>query len=302
MTSPSSGSQASQRDFDKEAASTGPADADVHAGRIMGASRIGAKVASSRKCDIHAISKHEVIKIYSPDVPLEDIERCASLSYAVYQTGLPVPRSHPLPVKIHDGRYGIIFDRVHGPTLSEQMFNKPAKLAHFTRILAAQHKIVHSRSDVAGLPLQHEVLARKIARLDALGVDEQSKLLRLLESLPAGNTLCHGDFHCENVIAGKDRHMFIDWGDATLGNALGDIARTWLIMRFVTGLGWMARAYCWLFAGFYERNCLRGTTCSRKELGAWKLIYAAVRLGESVPERELAHLRRYVRASMARFD
>jgi uncharacterized protein (TIGR02172 family) len=279
---------------------TGTMNDDVYAGRIMGPSRIGAKVASSRKCDIHAISKHEVIKIHRLDMPLEDIERCARLSYAVFKAGLPVPRSHPLPVKVHDGRYGIIFERVHGSMLSEQMSKKPASLPRFTRVLAQQHKIVHSVSDVAGLPVQAEALAQKIRKLDCLDELDRLKLLQLLESMPAGNTLCHGDFHCENVISSKSRHMFIDWGDCTLGNELGDVARTWVIMRFVTGFGWMTRAYCWLFASLYERNYLRGTTHSRKELDAWKVICAAARLSESVPEKELTHLRRFVRSALAR--
>lgn len=274
---------------------------DPYDWQILGSRQIGSKIASTRSADIHAISKHEVVKIHHRNVPLEDIERCARISFAVHQAGLPVPRSHARPVKVHDGRFGIIFERVQGSMLAEQMLKDPVRLPRYTRILAAQHKIVHGVSDVADLPLQSDVLAEKIGKLDSLDGNERDKVLRLLASLPGGNALCHGDFHCENVMSNAQGYTFIDWGDATLGNPLADVARTWLIMRFVTVLGWKARAYCWLFSSFYARDYLRKTSWSRKEFDAWKVVNAAARLAESVPQREIAHLRRFVKSSLARY-
>ena len=51
-------------------------------------------------------------------------------------------------------------------------------------------------------------------------------------ALNTGPTLvCHGDFHPLNVIVNGDTATVIDWTDAGLGDAMGDVARTALLLR-----------------------------------------------------------------------
>ena len=116
--------------------SQAPAIVDDYDAHLLSARQIGSKIASTRSSDIHAMSKHEVIKIHHPNIPLEDIERCARVSFAVHQAGIPVPRSHARPVKIYDGRFGIIFERLQGPLLADLMLKQPAGISHFARTLA----------------------------------------------------------------------------------------------------------------------------------------------------------------------
>ena len=50
-----------------------------------------------------------------------------------------------------------------------------------------------------------------------------------LDTGPA--VVCHGDFHPLNVIVNGDTATVIDWTDAGLGDAMGDVARTALLLR-----------------------------------------------------------------------
>src|SRR5262249_42867679 len=51
---------------------------------------------------------------------------------------------------------------------------------------------------------------------------------RVLDRLPAGDRLCHGDYHPGNVLLGADRTAVIDWTGAVRGVAEADHARTLL--------------------------------------------------------------------------
>ena len=91
--------------------------------------------------------------------------------------------------------------------------------------------------------LQVEVLKQKVPLLTKLKDKMHRKisatkfekttrydLHMLLESLPAHDKLCHGDFNPGNIIVSPDgRKFIIDWAHATQGNASADVARTYLL-------------------------------------------------------------------------
>lgn len=54
--------------------------------------------------------------------------------------------------------------------------------------------------------------------------------MKELKSLPEGDSVCHGDFHPDNVLLSDDDVTIIDWMDASRGNPLADIARTSIIL------------------------------------------------------------------------
>src|ERR671924_42075 len=52
----------------------------------------------------------------------------------------------------------------------------------------------------------------------------------VLEQLPDGDRLCHGDFHPANVLVGKRGPVAIDWHRAARGDPMGDLARSRVIL------------------------------------------------------------------------
>src|SRR5262249_32610054 len=55
--------------------------------------------------------------------------------------------------------------------------------------------------------------------------------LAMLEALPDGDRLCHGDFHPANVLVGRNGPAVIDWTGATRGDPAADLARTRLLLQ-----------------------------------------------------------------------
>ena len=67
---------------------------------------------------------------------------------------------------------------------------------------------------------------------EAQNIDENAKyeLLQRLEGMKNHDKLCHGDFVPSNIIVKENGdYSIIDWSHATIGNASGDVANTFLL-------------------------------------------------------------------------
>jgi len=56
----------------------------------------------------------------------------------------------------------------------------------------------------------------------------QTAVLHHLAQLPIANTVCHGDFHPDNIMLTPTGPIVIDWIDATQGHPAADIT-AWLL-------------------------------------------------------------------------
>lgn len=174
--------------------------------------------------DVFAWGAGCVLKLLHKGFPLSKAEREFNITRAVHAIGCPAPAA--LDVIERDGRFGIVFERVDGPSLFEVVQASPWKLISPARKLAEMHAQLHACLAPDALPAQRRQIGERIDA--APGVAEHSKRearLRLAE-LPDGDTLCHGDFHPKNILLTERGPRIIDWGGATRGDALGDVART----------------------------------------------------------------------------
>src|SRR3546814_7594415 len=65
----------------------------------------------------------------------------------------------------------------------------------------------------------------------ALVTGVQTCALPILDALPDGDRLCHGDYHPGNVIETAGGPVVIDWPAVTRGHPDADYARTLLLLR-----------------------------------------------------------------------
>jgi aminoglycoside phosphotransferase (APT) family kinase protein len=134
---------------------------------------------------------------------------------------------------------------------------------------------------------QKDRLRRQILQAPLLSQRTRRAALGILEELPGGECLCHGDFHPGNVMLDGSRELVIDWHDASCGNPAADVARTWLLLRTALWSHRMTRrivvglAGRWLFHGYFNRyqELVPGV---REEFHRWRLPVVAARLSEGV--------------------
>jgi len=154
------------------------------------------------------------------------------------------------------------------------------------RVLATAHLAVHRVAAPAELPDLRQVLAARIH--DAhLPPHLRHFALRVLDGLPDGDRLCHGDYHPGNVLL-ADRTAVIDWAGAARGVPEADHARTLLLLRWadpLPGTPPLSRALIAagrsLLAHHYTQTYQHGAPPLR-QVDSWLLVHAAARLSEGI--------------------
>ena len=248
----------------------------------------GPMVARGRTAEIFTWGDNQVLKLFLGWYPTADAEHEARLTRVVHEAGLPVPAVEGI-VEV-DGRPGIVFERVDGPSMLGELTTKPWKLLWFARLLAELQAGMHSL-EAPELPSQQGKLENGIRTAAALSAQTKEAVLEALAELPDGRAVCHGDFHPDNIIMSSRGPIIIDWMDVTQGNPLADVARTCLLLRMGEVPSFMARRWLInsvraLFHSIYLRRYLRLRPGSREEIDAWELPVAAARLSEDIPEEE----------------
>jgi uncharacterized protein (TIGR02172 family) len=190
----------------------------------------GFLIGRGRVADVYSWGEGQAIKLFRNGTTLAQVEQEAAIGRAIYQAGLPVPATGQV-IK-SDGHYGIVFERVNGPSMLAEMSAEPWKLIQYARVLAELHVAMHDVT-VPGLPSQRERLRRRIQGSAAMPSGQKAAALSALDRLPDDNKLTHGDFHPDNIVITPDGPVMIDWATAAQGNPVADVARTSLLL----GLG-----------------------------------------------------------------
>lgn len=243
-----------------------------------------ALIGQGRTAEIYAWNGDQALKLHRAGWSAAWVEHEAQVSGLVAATGLPVPAvGGTLEV---DGRYGILFERIAGPSLVQQFSAKPWTLLSALRAFTDLHLAMHART-VAGLPSQRERLACLIQDASPLPEEIRAAALERLHQLPDGAALCHGDYHPDNVLMTRTGAVIIDWGSASRGNPLADVARTELLLQVgelppsqVSNV--LLASARTLALRVYVRRYLRLRPASKRELAAWRLPIVVARFGEEI--------------------
>ncbi len=210
--------------------------------------RIGAGAYS----DVYAWKEGQALKLFDKSVAADDIDYEAQAVRAIHAEGLPVPKLvEELAI---DGRLGLVYELVEGETMFDICERTPLDRLRCARMLPEIHAQLHLCSGMASLKSQREELERRIhlASSNGLPADLQAAALNALAAMPDGDQLCHGDYWPENILMSAKGPVVIDWGGATIGDPLSDVARTFV---FKDAALYRAQAgpAMWIYSSFLER-------------------------------------------------
>ena len=125
-----------------------------------------------------------------------------------------------------EGRFGIVLQRLDGPTLLQLLRTRAVTFEQAGAILATLYISVHKTPpppDV--LSLRDWIDAASRTSRDILPEHIATGVLTLIDRLPPEDGLCHADLHPGNVIMTADGPRIIDWACALRASAVFDIAR-----------------------------------------------------------------------------
>jgi aminoglycoside phosphotransferase (APT) family kinase protein len=219
---------------------------------------------------------------------------------AARSAGLQVPEAFE-QVTVN-GRPGIVMKRLRGTDLLSVLGRKPWLVFRTGRPTGELHARINAARGPASLlrvkDVAQEILASLARREPAVQLEW---IRRVLERLPDGEALCHGDFHPGQLMLSDGECVAFDWAGAKRGDPLFDYARTRvlltigepppgtsLLLRFLAKVG--RRLLISSYARSYERNAAEPVDHAR--VRQWTVVNLAVRLFENIPGERPRLLRR----------
>ncbi|MBI0582609.1 MAG: phosphotransferase [Methanomassiliicoccus sp.] len=170
----------------------------------------------------------KIMKLFPAGTARAVAERELEMTMLAKRYGLETPFVHGI-VEV-DGRWGLQFDKVLGPTFTQWMVQHPDWLGRLTGYFAHEHHEVHMHK-VPELPRLKEMLAGLLDREEGLDGDEREDLVKKLARMPDGDWLCHMAFVPESITVSIDGPVVFNWGGAMRGDYIADVAMTSLLLE-----------------------------------------------------------------------
>jgi aminoglycoside phosphotransferase (APT) family kinase protein len=241
---------------------------------------LGSPIATGRTAEIFAWGDGRILKLTRADFPsiLADQEwRNARIAW---QAGARAPK----PIEIIDvaGRRGVVFDRLDGPNMAQCMQRSLHRIRAYARQLAGLHAELHTIA-APTLPSQHQRVAWTLEHSAILPEHLKATVNQLVAKLPDNDTICHGDFHPENILLTSRGPVIIDWEGCMHGSPAADVAATCLWIRTALMLGkglggWVMRQIGNQLERIYLAEYSRLAPGQLEQLEAWIAVLAACRL------------------------
>ncbi|RKF31450.1 aminoglycoside phosphotransferase family protein [Paraburkholderia fungorum] len=268
-----------------------------------------------RTSEVFEWSPGWVVKLFRSGYPLRQIELEASLVDCICRAtcenpAFRVPSSGGIVAV--SGRHGLLYRRAMGQLIVTAMRETGcrAPLARCGEQLADLHFAMHriqagAHTGLSGLPPQHAKLRWSIEaapdlprQLRAAALQALAALITLEARDAADMCLCHGDFHPANVLVCRDGTVsLIDWLSAERGSAIGDLAKTSVLLLFGRTSethvispreeGARRQVHDTYVKRYFELACLPDGPA---RLARWLPLAAMARLSEGVGNAERAAL------------
>lgn len=182
---------------------------------------LGEKIGEGATADIHVWAPGQVVKLFKPGVSPRFSRREAQMTRAGFAAGAP----EVLDEVTVEGRFGIVLQRLDGPTLLQLMQTGDVTSGQAGAVLAALYASVHKTPPAPDVASLHDWIDGASQRSrDVLPEHIAAGVITLIERLPPEDGLCHADLHPGNVIMTAAGPRIIDWGCALRAPASSTLA------------------------------------------------------------------------------
>jgi Ser/Thr protein kinase RdoA (MazF antagonist) len=182
---------------------------------------LGEKTGEGASADIHVWAPGQVVKLFKVGASPRFGRHEARMTRAASAAGAP----EVFGEVILEGRFGIVLQRLDGPTLLQLWQARAVTSEQVGAIPATLYASVHKTPPPPDVPpLRGWVDAVSQTSRDILPEHIATGVLTLIDGLPPEHGLCHADLHPGNVIMTADGPRLVDWGSATRAPAGLDLA------------------------------------------------------------------------------
>lgn len=251
---------------------------------------LGKVIGKGRTANVYEYGTDTIVKLLNSGFSNSVAEKEARIHTVVQDCGLPVPKLYD--VVMVEGRKGLIYQRINGVSMLESIRNAPNMMPKYANDLASLHLDIGSCSiQDDGLETVKKRYAGWISAVDELAEAEKEKVISNMEELPEGDTLCHCDFHPDNVLIDNGKYYIIDWLTAAKGLFCTDVMRSHMLIKYGSQADDMditpeMKMGIELFGNIYMDGILKSGRLNIDDVFRWEIPVLAARLYEGVPNGE----------------
>lgn len=188
----------------------------------------GRLIGTGNTANVYEYGEGKVLKLFHQGYPVEDVAKEFNNAMAIRDMNFEKPKAHE--VISFEGENGIIYDRVEGESLLDWTM-KTGDVKKCAEYMAKLHRtIVQNKID--NVSNYKDFLRFHILRASSEDLNKQKDTLQLLDKLPEGDSLCHGDFHPGNILISNGNTFVLDFMNICQGDLLYDVARTVFLVEY----------------------------------------------------------------------
>lgn len=166
-----------------------------------------------------------VVKVYySKQVTLEEIQNEINLAKKAFVMGIPTAIPFDI-VKVGE-YFGSVFELINAKSLANLINEDPTKLEQyiieFVEFLKNIHNIQISDNSVPSIVPTCHTWVNYVK--DLLDAPRAAKLIKMVDEIPALNTMLHGDYHVKNVMIQNGEMILIDMDTVCKGSILFELS------------------------------------------------------------------------------
>ena len=258
---------------------------------------------------VYRLDAETIVKVYyGSTVTLEQIQASRRSAQKLLALGIPVAIAFDV-VRV-EGGYGLVYELLDCKTVGEHIHEDPSSIERWAHDVAELLHLLHSTEVPEGTfpdardSGHHWVEVAK----EVLDDEQQARLHRMYDNMPAKNTLVHGDFHLGNMMVQGDEIILIDTDDVAQGDPIIDLASMELTFGFITteeqamatmgvSVDEMQRFYNAFLKEYYgtdDEALLQRYAAPRKLHGMVKLLYGICktdRLPQEIKDQHIPVMR-----------
>ena len=180
---------------------------------------------------VYRLDEETIIKVYHDGSPLSLIEKEREYAKNAFVHGVPSAIAYDI-VDTEEG-YGVVFEMAGATTVGKYIMAHPDKLQEYAVKFGTLLKTLNTtEADPKLYGDIKDIYRDRLKKGEQYFTDEENaQLEKILNSIPNGSGMIHGDYHTNNVMVQSDGELvLIDMADISRGNGLFDIGGAYLVM------------------------------------------------------------------------
>lgn len=177
---------------------------------------------------IYEWEEGKVVKLFHRGYPRDAVEREFHNAMVIRDMKFNKPKAYE--IVFCDECFGIVYDRGEGESLLDWVI-RTGDAEKCATYMAKLHREI-LKNETSSVSNYKEFLKYHLLKTHSDSLSKQEEVLKLIDRLPAGNVLCHGDFHPGNILISGENIVVIDFMNICHGDYLYDVARTVFLLEY----------------------------------------------------------------------